>query len=64
MVLLLDFFPLSSYLNSIEHKAPSSTPLRPLSLQDAGRTLPHSVGNIHQGDWSNGQGFFFTLNLA
>ena len=39
---------LSSYLKCIEHKAPSSTPLRPLSLQDAGRTFPNSVGTIHQ----------------
>src|SRR5229473_3599415 len=31
-----------------KHKAPSSTPLRPLSLQDAGRPFPHSVVNIHQ----------------
>ena len=30
-----------------KHKAPSSPPLRPLSLQDAGRTFPDSVGNIH-----------------
>src|SRR5712692_5904996 len=31
-----------------KHKAPSSTLLRPLSLQDAGRPFPDSVGNIHQ----------------
>jgi len=38
----------SSYLNSIEHKAPSSTPPHPLSLQDGLRLLLHSVGKIHQ----------------
>ena len=26
----------------------STRPLRPLSLQDAGRTFPHSVGKVHQ----------------
>src|SRR5260221_9940915 len=31
-----------------KHQAPSSTPPNPLSLQDAGRTFPDSVGTIHQ----------------
>src|SRR6266852_4056959 len=31
-----------------KHQAPSSTLLHPLSLQDAGRTFPHSVGKVHQ----------------
>jgi hypothetical protein len=38
-----------SHPHEDKHKAPSSTPLRPLSLQEAGRTFPDSVGNIHQG---------------
>src|SRR5216683_6591278 len=32
-----------------KHKAPSSTPPNPLSLQDGLRLLLHSVGNIHEG---------------
>src|SRR6266478_9695247 len=32
-----------------KHQAPASTPPRPLSLQDAGRTFPESVGTIHKG---------------
>ncbi len=37
-----------SHPHEDKHQAPSSTPLRPLSLQDAGRTFPDSVGTIHQ----------------
>jgi len=37
-----------SHPHQDKHKAPSSTPLRPLSLQDAGRPFPDSVGTIHQ----------------
>ncbi len=56
------------------HQAPTLPHIRPLSLQDPIRlstfirigadTLPVLVVNIHQGDRSNGQGLFFTLNLA
>ena len=38
-----------SHPHEDKHQAPSSTPLRPLSLQDAGRTIPDSVGTIHWG---------------
>ena len=38
-----------SHPHEDKHKAPTSTPLRPLSLQDAGRTIPDSVGTIHWG---------------
>ena len=37
-----------SHPNQDKHKAPSSTPPRPLSLQDAGRTFPDSIVNHHQ----------------
>ncbi len=37
-----------SHPHEDKHKAPSSTPPHPLSLQDAGRTFPDSVGTIHQ----------------
>src|SRR5229473_5599015 len=35
-----------------KHKAPSSTPPHPLSLQDGFRLLLHSVGKIHQAIFS------------
>src|SRR5438132_13811879 len=53
-----------SHSDEDKHQAPSSTPPRPLSLQDAGRTFPDAIVKQHQGDWSNGQGLFFTLNHA
>jgi hypothetical protein len=38
-----------TYPNEDKHKAPSSTPPRPLSLQDAGALpLPDLIVNIHQ----------------
>ena len=37
-----------SHPHEDKHQAPSSTPLRPLSLQEAGRTFPASVGTIQQ----------------
>ena len=37
-----------SHPNEDKHKAPSSTPPRPLSLQDAGRTFPDSIVKHHQ----------------
>src|SRR5713101_8888075 len=50
-----------------KHKAPTRLHVHPLSLQDAGRhsqSFPDSVVKNHQGDCSNGQVLFFTLNLA
>src|SRR5258708_30487873 len=47
-----------------KHKAPTLLHVRPLSLQDGGRhsqSFPDSVGTNHQGDCSNGQGLFFTI---
>jgi len=55
MVLLLDFFPLSSYLNSIEHKAPTHLRIRPLSLQNAGDACVR-MGVITLFDWKNSLG--------
>ncbi len=37
-----------SHPNQDKHKAPSSTPPRPLSLQDAGRTFLDSIVKHHQ----------------
>jgi len=37
-----------SHPNQDKHQAPSSTPPRPLSLQDAGRTFPDAIVNHHQ----------------
>jgi hypothetical protein len=37
-----------SHPHQDKHQALSSTPLRPLSLQDGLRLLLHSVGTIHQ----------------
>ncbi len=37
-----------SHPNQDKHKAPSSTPPRPLSLQDAGRTFLDSLVTHHQ----------------
>jgi len=39
-----------SHPHQDKHQALSSTPLRPLSLQDGLRLLLHSVGTIHQED--------------
>src|SRR5260221_6728831 len=50
-----------------KHQAPTRLHVHPLSLQDGGRpsqSFPDSVGKNHQGDCSNGQARFFTLNLA
>ena len=45
----------SSYLNSIEHKAPSPLRIRPLSLQNAGdASVP--MGVITLFDWKNSLG--------
>jgi hypothetical protein len=56
-----------SHPHEDKHKAPTLLHVHPLSLQDAGRpshSFPDSVGKNHQGDGSNGQGLFFTLNRA
>ncbi len=37
-----------SHSDEDKHQAPSSTPPRPLSLQDAGRTFPDSIVKHHQ----------------
>src|SRR5712692_1384975 len=53
--------------NQDKHKAPTRLHVHPLSLQDGGRhshSFPDSVVKNHQGDCSNGQVLFFTLNLA
>jgi len=37
-----------SHPHQDKHKAPASTPRRPLSLQEAGRPFPAAVGHSHQ----------------
>src|SRR5713226_6226595 len=47
-----------------KHKAPTRLHVHPLSLQDGGRhshSFPDSVVKNHQGDCSNGQVLFFTI---
>jgi len=63
--------PLARVATRDKHKAPTLPHIRPLSLQDPIRlstfirigadTLPDLVVKIHQGDRSNGQGLFFTI---
>src|SRR6266851_6559294 len=71
---LLHAVPKGSRCHQDKHQAPTLPHIRPLSLHYPMRlstfirrgadTLPVLVVKIHQGDRSNGQGLFFTLNLA